>query len=141
MNKLIKIYQLAQEWLRVHLGSRITPVFLVMLGLTFVLWYASKLQYTYTAKVPVYVSIGDERHRVECVVEGEPSSSLCDADVVIAVGVCRAVCAPRGRLLVLSRVSEPSEVLSVVEGGAAQLLALPVDPRRLRLKLLNIAPR
>lgn len=70
MNKLIKIYQLAQEWLRVHLGSRITPVFLVMLGLTFVLWYASKLQYTYTAKVPVYVSIGDDRHRVECVVEG-----------------------------------------------------------------------
>ena len=78
---------------------------------------------------------------VECVVEGEPSSSLRDVDVVIAVGVCRAVCAPRGRLLVLSRVSEPSEVLSVVEGGAAQLLALPVDPRRLRLKLLNIALR
>lgn len=70
MNKISKIYQSVQEWLRVNLGSRITSAFLIMLGLAVVLWYVTKLQYTYTAKVPITVTIGDHRHRVECVVEG-----------------------------------------------------------------------
>ena len=70
MNKITKIYQNIQEWLRIHLGSRITSAFLIILGLTVVLWYASKLKYTYTAKIPVVVTIGDDRHRLECLVEG-----------------------------------------------------------------------
>lgn len=70
MNKIEKIYQDIQEWLRINLGSRITPIFLVMLGLTFILWYAAKLQYTYTTSVTVPITVGDHRHRVECIVEG-----------------------------------------------------------------------
>ncbi len=49
---------------------RITPAFLVTLALALIFWYSGKLQYTYTAEVPVSVVIEGERHRVTCVVEG-----------------------------------------------------------------------
>lgn len=70
MNKLSKVYQDVQKWFELHFGTRITPLFLVMLGLTFVLWYSAKLQYTYTTQMTIPVQVGDNRHRVECVVEG-----------------------------------------------------------------------
>lgn len=49
---------------------RITPAFLVMVALSFIFWYSGKLQYTYTAEVPVVVAIEGERLRVTCTVEG-----------------------------------------------------------------------
>ena len=49
---------------------RITPAFLVALFLSFIFWYSGKLSYTYTAEVPISVTIEGERHRVTCVVEG-----------------------------------------------------------------------
>lgn len=52
------------------LKRRITPAFLVTLALALIFWYSGKLQYTYTAEVPVSVVIDGERHRVTCVVEG-----------------------------------------------------------------------
>ena len=52
------------------------PLFLVMLGLSFVLWYVSKLQYSYTAEVPVVVSVEGDRHRVTCVVQGSGHNIL-----------------------------------------------------------------
>lgn len=53
-----------------NLKRRITPAFLVTLALALIFWYSGKLQYTYTAEVPVSVVIDGERHRVTCVVEG-----------------------------------------------------------------------
>ncbi len=49
---------------------RITPAFLVMVALSFIFWYSGKLQYTYTAEIPVTVEIEGERVRTTCVVEG-----------------------------------------------------------------------
>lgn len=59
-----------------HIGRKVTPLFLVMLGLSFVLWYVSKLQYSYTAEVPVVVSVEGDRHRVTCVVQGSGHNIL-----------------------------------------------------------------
>ena len=53
-----------------NIKRRITPAFLVTLALALIFWYSGKLQYTYTAEVPVSVVIDGERHRVTCVVEG-----------------------------------------------------------------------
>lgn len=50
--------------------KRITPAFLVALALSLIFWYSGKLQYTYTAEVPVTISIEGERLRTTCVVEG-----------------------------------------------------------------------
>ncbi len=49
---------------------RITPAFLVLVALSFIFWYSGKLQYTYTAEIPVTVEIEGERVRTTCVVEG-----------------------------------------------------------------------
>ena len=49
---------------------RLTPEFLIMVALAFIFWYSGKLQYTYTAEVPVTVQIEGERVRTTCVVEG-----------------------------------------------------------------------
>ena len=59
-----------------HIGRKVTPLFSVMLGLSFVLWYVSKLQYSYTAEVPVVVSVEGDRHRVTCVVQGSGHNIL-----------------------------------------------------------------
>lgn len=53
-----------------NIKRRITPAFLATLVLALIFWYSGKLQYTYTAEVPVSVVIEGERHRVTCVVEG-----------------------------------------------------------------------
>lgn len=48
----------------------LSPVFLTLLFASFVLWYVSKLSYTYTTEMPVNVRIDGRRLRVMCVVEG-----------------------------------------------------------------------
>lgn len=53
-----------------RMKRRITPAFLVMVALSFIFWYSGKLQYTYTAELPVTVQIEGERVRTTCVVEG-----------------------------------------------------------------------
>lgn len=53
-----------------NIRRRITPAFLIMIALSFIFWYSGKLQYTYTAEIPVTVEIEGERVRTTCVVEG-----------------------------------------------------------------------
>ncbi len=48
-----------------------SPMFLVMLFASFVFWYLSKLDYTYTTDLEVPVIVDDEEQIVMCVVEGE----------------------------------------------------------------------
>lgn len=70
MGRLTAISLRVKEFCVTHIGRRVTPLFLAMLGLSCLLWYVSKLQYSYTAQMPVVVSVEGERHRVTCVVQG-----------------------------------------------------------------------
>ena len=76
MKKLGNIFLKVKDFCVAHIGRKVTPLFLVMLGLSFVLWYVSKLQYSYTAEVPVVVSVEGDRHRVTCVVQGSGHNIL-----------------------------------------------------------------
>ena len=76
MEKLKNILLIAKDFCVAHIGRKVTPLFLVMLGLSLILWYTSKLQYSYTAEVPVVVSVEGERHRVTCVVQGSGHNIL-----------------------------------------------------------------
>lgn len=48
----------------------VSPVFLVLLLASFILWYIAKLNYTYTTEQTVRVSIADQPLEIPCVVEG-----------------------------------------------------------------------
>lgn len=49
----------------------ISPVFIMLFVVSFVLWYIAKLNYTYTTDMNVSVKIGNHRYNVPCVVEGK----------------------------------------------------------------------
>lgn len=48
----------------------VSPVFLVLLLASFILWYIAKLNYTYTTEQTVRISIAGQPIEVTCVVEG-----------------------------------------------------------------------
>lgn len=48
----------------------VSPVFMMLLFVSFVLWYIIKLSYTYTTEIPVPVNIDGRKFRVTCRVEG-----------------------------------------------------------------------
>lgn len=54
------------KWLRRY----VSPVFLVLLLASFILWYIAKLSYSYTTEQTVRISIADQPLEVPCVVEG-----------------------------------------------------------------------
>ncbi len=49
----------------------VSPVFMMLFVVSFVLWYIAKLNYTYTTDMNVKVRIGNHRYDVPCVVEGK----------------------------------------------------------------------
>lgn len=54
------------QWIR----QTVSPVYVVMLVASFILWYIAKLSYTYTAEQTLRVNIDGEQIPVTCVVEG-----------------------------------------------------------------------
>lgn len=54
------------KWIRRY----VSPVFLVLLLASFILWYIAKLSYTYTTEQTVRISIADQPLEIPCVVEG-----------------------------------------------------------------------
>ena len=54
------------KWMRRY----VSPVFLVLLLASFILWYIAKLNYTYITEQTVRISIADQPLEVPCVVEG-----------------------------------------------------------------------
>lgn len=48
----------------------VSPVFIVLLVASFVLWYLAKLNYTYTTEQTVEVSVDGQKVSVCCIVEG-----------------------------------------------------------------------
>ena len=67
MKRLLALLKVGLQGLRKY----ISPVFLVLLGVSFTLWYISKLNYTYTTDFNIKVKVADERIIVPCVVEGK----------------------------------------------------------------------
>ena len=61
--------KIKEFWSRVF-GARLSPAFLVMLVLSALMWYLSKLDSTYTAEVPVTIRYAGENYRVVCMAEG-----------------------------------------------------------------------
>ncbi len=57
-------------WIKVSFRRMTTPAFLVMLLISFVLWYGTKLSYTYRTDMRIPVKIGDTTLQVICTVEG-----------------------------------------------------------------------
>lgn len=72
MGKLVN--RLKFLWLRVR--RAISPVYMVLLCASFLLWYILKLQYTYTTNFSVLINVDGERLRVPCVVEGKGTNLL-----------------------------------------------------------------
>ena len=72
MGKLVN--RLRFLWLRVR--RAISPVYMVLLCASFLLWYILKLQYTYTTNFSVLINVDGERLRVPCVVEGKGTNLL-----------------------------------------------------------------
>lgn len=54
------------SWLRRY----VSPIFLMMLVASFILWYIAKLSYTYTTEYTVKVNTDGEKYKVTCILEG-----------------------------------------------------------------------
>lgn len=54
------------NWIR----RSVSPVFIVMLVASFVLWYIAKLNYTYTTEQTFRINVDGQKFEVTCVVEG-----------------------------------------------------------------------
>ena len=65
-----RIWELVKAFFRL-LRRYVSPVFIAMFVLAFILWYISKLNYTYTTDFDIKVKVDNERIIVPCVVEGK----------------------------------------------------------------------
>ena len=70
MKKVIEFLKSLKQRLRKY----ISPVFLVLLAVSFTLWYISKLGYNYTTELKVKVTVDGYNITVPCVVEGKGST-------------------------------------------------------------------
>lgn len=61
----MNLYQHIKKLIKRHLSAAMIPCLL----LSFLLWYIIKLGYTYTANIPVNVTIEGQHVRVNCLVE------------------------------------------------------------------------
>ncbi|MBQ5853306.1 MAG: hypothetical protein IIW53_04355, partial [Rikenellaceae bacterium] len=52
------------------LRNSVSPVFVLLLFASFVLWYITKLDYNYTTDIPVRVNLDGYKFKVECTAEG-----------------------------------------------------------------------
>lgn len=56
--------------IKAFINKHVSPVFLLLLILSTIMWYLTKLSHTYTAQVPIAVNIEGNRFSVACLVEG-----------------------------------------------------------------------
>ena len=66
MIRIKRFFDRIFRWMQGHVSA----VFIVMLVASFVLWYLSKLNYTYTTEHDVLVHVDGESVDVRCVIEG-----------------------------------------------------------------------
>lgn len=72
MKRIKEYFNMVMGWIR----SYVSPVFVVLLVASFVLWYLAKLSYTYTTEQNLTINIDGEKVRVCCVIEGIGSNLL-----------------------------------------------------------------
>ena len=70
-----RFYALLKVWAQ-KLRRYISPVFLVLLAVSFTLWYISKLNYTYTTDFEVSLDIEGHQMVLPCVGEGKGTTLL-----------------------------------------------------------------
>ncbi len=63
-----------KDKLRNVLKHVLSPVFLGLLAVSFMLWYIIKLSYTYTTEMPINILVDGQKLRVTCVVQGQGST-------------------------------------------------------------------
>ena len=108
-----RFFALLKTWAQ-KLRNYISPVFLVLLGVSFTLWYISKLNYTYTTDFNIKVKVDGERIVVPCVVEGKGTT-------LFGYGFYT----PRRANIPLSELNyEVVEMPSVDENGAVDTLSV-----------------
>ncbi len=56
------------------LRNSVSPVFVLLLFASFVLWYIAKLDYDYTTNIPVRDNLDGYKFKVECTAEGRGSA-------------------------------------------------------------------
>lgn len=119
-----RIWELTKAFFRL-LRRYVSPVFIAMFVLAFILWYISKLSYTYTTDFKVKVKVDDRRIEVPCVVEGKGTN-------LVGYGLY----ASRRINIPLAELTCDTVVVVVpptVEGAAADTVrSLKIDQRSLR---------
>lgn len=60
----------AKDSTRKFFKQLLSPVFITLLIASLILWYVSKLGYTYTTEMPVTININGQKIKVTCMVEG-----------------------------------------------------------------------
>ena len=70
MKRIIALLKVGASKLR----NYVSPVFLLLLAVSFTLWYIAKLNYTYTTDLEVEVNIDGQHIEVPCVVEAKGST-------------------------------------------------------------------
>lgn len=77
MKKLnLKKLNINKESLKKLLGHALSPVFLVLLLSSFVLWYTTKLGKEYDTEMPLNIRIDGQKYRVTAQVHGKGSTLL-----------------------------------------------------------------
>lgn len=56
--------------------NSVSPVFMLLLFASFVLWYIIKLDYNYTTYIPVRINLDGYKFKVECTAEGRGSALM-----------------------------------------------------------------
>ena len=64
-------------YLKVTARRLSNPVFFMLLGLSLILWYVTKLSHSYTADINIPVRIDSVYYSVRCQVEGSGQPDLC----------------------------------------------------------------
>lgn len=69
----IKIPRVRKENFKKILRHFLSPVFLVLLLSSFLLWYTTKLGYDYTTEIPLNIRIDGQKYRITALVTGRGS--------------------------------------------------------------------
>lgn len=56
--------------IKMALDKYVSPVFIMLVFLSLLMWYLTKLSYTYQSQVPVSINIEGNKFKIECLAEG-----------------------------------------------------------------------
>ncbi len=125
----LKSVAVAAKAFALKVKQYISPVFIILLVASFVLWYFAKLSYTYTTEFDVKVNVDGERFTVPCVVEGKGTNLFG-----YSVYTSRRVSIPLEELkyeVVEKNVAVESDTVKPIE-GIDSVKVVKVEPQIVR---------